>query len=326
MSPKIRSFNLSAFMAPSLDLQQRLDASLATAYFHPRGRVKWLQLPSVPFVGEGAAEFWCPRTAQACYPRRSPMSRPLILLSNDDGYSAQGIRMLAAALGRFARVVVCAPATEQSATSHSISLNRPLRLTSPEPDVFVVDGTPADCVYVALHAGDRVVPRKPDLVVAGLNHGLNLGNDVFYSGTVAAAREGALRGVHSMAFSATRGTDMNAACELSAKLAEALLAEVAPDSTPPLLLNTNFPAGDAWELKATRLGNRVYQDGVDFRSDPRGGEYLWIGTGGVHHTGDDECDTAVFDAGQVGVTPLSLELFAPAHQPATAAIIDRAFR
>ncbi len=252
------------------------------------------------------------------------MSEPLILLSNDDGHSVPGIRMLGQALRRFARVVICAPATEQSATSHSISLNRPLRLYQPEPDVFVVDGTPADCVYVALHAGDRVVPRRPDLVVSGLNHGLNLGNDVFYSGTVAAAREGALRGVDSMAFSAALTADLHAACDMAAKLARAALdhTRVKSGQETPMLLNTNFPAGDSWKVRATRLGNRVYEDGVDFRNDPRGGEYLWVGTGGVRHSGDESSDTAAFDRGEVGVTPLSLQLWAPEHEESTAAIIN----
>lgn len=235
------------------------------------------------------------------------MLRPLILLSNDDGYLAPGIRKMRDALAEFSDVIICAPATEQSATSHSISLNRPLRLQQPEPNVFFVDGTPADCVYVALHAGDRVVPRRPDLVVSGINHGLNLGNDVFYSGTVAAAREGALRGVSALAFSASPTTDLEAACRLAAKIAHSA-TELRGEDT--MLLNVNFPPGSRWRVRATQLGNRVYQDGVVFRSDPRGFEYLWIGTGGVKHSGADTSDTAAFDQGIVGVTPLSLELWA----------------
>ena len=115
--------------------------------------------------------------------------RPLVLLSNDDGYRAKGLALLREALLTRFDVVVCAPDTEQSASSHSLSLNRPLRLMEHGPDVFSVDGTPADSIYVALHA-EQVLPRKPDLVLSGMNHGVNLGQDVFYSGTVAAAREG----------------------------------------------------------------------------------------------------------------------------------------
>jgi 5'-nucleotidase len=247
------------------------------------------------------------------------MTRPLILVSNDDGYSAPGLHALRRALATFADVVVCAPASEQSATSHSISLNRPLRLWEREPGAFTVDGTPADCVYVALHASTRVLPRTPDLVVSGLNHGLNLGNDVFYSGTVAAAREGALRGVKAMATSASLQTDSEAACAVVAKLAQRVLGAGAKET---LLLNVNFPPGKSWRIRATELGTRVYQDGVHFRNDPRGGEYLWIGSGGVQHTGNEQSDTSVYDAGEVGVTPLSLQLWAAQHQSITARLVD----
>ncbi len=249
------------------------------------------------------------------------MSRPLILLSNDDGYTSLGIRRLRDSLATFADVIICAPATEQSATSHSISLNRPLRLHEAEPRVFCVDGTPADCVYVALHAEQRVVPRRPDLVVSGMNHGSNLGNDVFYSGTVAAAREGALRGVSALAFSASATTEMGAACDLASDLCRSA-AQVLRGSTA--LLNVNFPPGSAWPVRATELGNRIYQDGVVFRSDPRGWEYLWIGTGGVKHTGTDASDTAAYDAGIVGVTPLSLRLWASEDDAVTRQVIDEA--
>lgn len=245
--------------------------------------------------------------------------RPLILVSNDDGYSAPGLHTLRRALLTFADVVVCAPASEQSATSHSISLNRPLRLWEREEGVFTIDGTPADCVYVALHAGQRVLPRAPDLVVSGLNHGLNLGNDVFYSGTVAAAREGALRGVRAMATSASLQTDGEAACAVVRSLAELLLAAHTPDT---VLLNINFPPGKSWKVRATELGTRVYQDGVHFRNDPRGGEYLWIGSGGVHHSGNEQSDTAAYDDGDVGVTPLSLHLWASKHQALTSQLVD----
>ncbi len=107
------------------------------------------------------------------------MTRPLVLLSNDDGYTAAGLLALRDALADFADVVVCAPETNQSATSHSLTLHRVLRLRHAGPNVFCVDGTPADCIYVALHSGDRILPRLPDLCVSGMNHGLNLGVDVF---------------------------------------------------------------------------------------------------------------------------------------------------
>lgn len=247
------------------------------------------------------------------------MTRPLILVSNDDGYAAPGLHQLRRALLGFADVYVCAPASEQSATSHSISLNRPLRLWEREPGVFTVDGTPADCVYVALHANGRVLPRTPDLVVSGLNHGLNLGNDVFYSGTVAAAREGALRGVKAIAASASLQTDGESACAVVADIARLVLQAPTRET---LLLNVNFPPGKSWRVRATELGSRVYQDGVHFRSDPRGGEYLWVGSGGVHHSGNERSDTSAYDDGEVGVTPLSLQLWASHHQSFTQHIVN----
>jgi 5'-nucleotidase len=233
--------------------------------------------------------------------------RPLFLLSNDDGVDAIGLRVLRDALAAVGDVAICAPTVEQSGTSHAISLNRPLRLLEEEAGIFCVDGTPADCVYVALHSIGRVLPRRPDVVVSGLNHGLNLGNDVFYSGTVAAAREGALKGIPGLAASASARTDRAAASRVAARLAASLAVECREQS---VLLNVNFPPGAEWPLCVTRLGNRRYSDGVEFRRDPRGGEYLWIGTGEVQHDCDEGTDTLAFDQGKVGVTPLSLELWA----------------
>ena len=141
--------------------------------------------------------------------------RPLILLSNDDGYRAQGINAMRRALSEFAEVVLCAPEIEQSATSHALSVHRPLRVFEPAPGIFSIDGTPADCVYVALHGKTRILPRWPDAVVSGVNHGVNLGDDVFYSGTVAAAREAALKGIPSLAVSTPFDADMDPAADLA---------------------------------------------------------------------------------------------------------------
>jgi len=129
------------------------------------------------------------------------MKKPLVLITNDDGVVAPGIRAVADALRDFAEVVVAAPDRERSAASHSISLDRPLRVDEIEPGTYAIDGTPVDCVYLALL---HLVPRKPDLVVSGINNGFNLGSDVFYSGTVAGAVEGALRGVPALAISLER--------------------------------------------------------------------------------------------------------------------------
>jgi len=251
---------------------------------------------------------------------RCRMGSKVILLANDDGYRATGIRSLRDALATFAEVVICAPETEQSAASHSLSIHRPLRLIRRADGVFSVDGTPADCVYVALHAGTRVLPRAPDLVVSGLNDGVNLGADVFYSGTVAAAREGALRGHPALAVSAGNGADPAAACKVAARLAQAMLELALPE---PLLLNANFPAGSAWPVRATRSGERIYQEGVEFRSDPRGKEYLWIGGPGAEHRPGRESDTDAYDEGVVGVTPLVLDLWNPRQRTSAEQIVAR---
>ena len=219
-------------------------------------------------------------------------------------------------------MIVCAPETEQSTTSHSLTLTRPLRLRRVDDGTFAVDGTPADCVYVALNAGRRVLPRTPDLVVSGMNHGLNLGTDVFYSGTVAAAREGALRGIPALAASADHGADPAAAAAMCAALARSLidLAPVSPAAeqgvleapyrrkVPATLVNVNVPSGSAWPIVATRLGLRLYEDLVEFRHDPRRREYLWIGGGGVRHEDLAGSDTEAHDGGAISVTPLLLDL------------------
>lgn len=240
--------------------------------------------------------------------------RPLVLLSNDDGYAADGLRALAKALSVHARVIVCAPESNQSATSHSLSLHRVLRLREVETDVFSVDGTPADCVYVALHSEGRVLPRKPDLVVSGMNHGLNLGFDVFYSGTVAAAREGALRGIPAIAVSADHKAERAAAAELGAKLAFALLAEHGKVKGKTPLFNVNIPPGQTWGVRPTRLGARLYSEDVVFRKDPRGHEYLWIGGAGVRHDLVPGSDTEAYDEGFASVTPLTLDLASAEHR------------
>ncbi len=243
---------------------------------------------------------------------RLEASPPLVLLSNDDGYSSPGLQSIRHALARRADVIVVAPEGEQSASSHSLSLHRPLRLRSIEAGVFALDGTPADCVYVALHAGTRVLPRRPDLVVSGIDHGMNLGQDAFYSGTIAAAREGALRGIPAMATSAHPSLDLEPVADLCARIALVLLAS--PKTRAPLL-NVNVPPGFTGEVRATRLGARIYEEIVDFRFDPRGREYLWLGGPGVRHERDQGTDTDAYDDGAASITPLLLDLTAPEERP-----------
>ena len=248
------------------------------------------------------------------------MARPLILLCNDDGYRAPGISGLRDVLTHLAQVVICAPHTEQSAASHALSIHRPLRLEQHGPDLFSLDGTPADCVYVAVHAGNRVLPRWPDLVVSGVNDGVNLGADAFYSGTVAAAREGALRGIPSIAFSAGSGASLDQACLVARRLVERVLVA---GLSEPLLLNVNFPPGSDWPVRTTRPGKRLYTEGVEFRRDPRDKEYLWIGGPGASHQPLAGSDTEAYDGGVVGVTPLVLDLWSAEQQALTEHIVSQ---
>lgn len=218
---------------------------------------------------------------------------------------------MAAALREHFDVVVCAPDNEQSATSHSLSLNRPLRLADHGAGIYSVDGTPADSVYVALNE-PQVTPRRPSLVVSGMNHGLNLGQDVFYSGTVAAAREAALQGLPAMAVSAHGDTDLANATRDATKVALRLL-EVHPGG--PILLNLNYPPSGAWQRRACRSGRRHYSGGLVTRKDPRGRPYYWIGGDGVKHEGEVGTDTRAYDEGDIGITPLCLDLSAGTDMP-----------
>lgn len=239
--------------------------------------------------------------------------RPLILLSNDDGVHARGLNTLREALMAIADVVTVAPATEQSAGSHSLTLSRPLRHRTHEPDVHSVDGTPADCIYIALYR-DRFLPRWPDLVVSGINHGYNLGADTFYSGTVAAAREAALRGIPSIAFSLGAGGSFPHAADSAAQLVKRMLeAPASEKGDRGALLNVNFPPGESYRgCTATRLGRRVYVDTVTVRTDPRGKEYYWIGGPGAHpHEPLEGTDTEAVDRGLISITPLLLDATAP---------------
>jgi 5'-nucleotidase len=234
-------------------------------------------------------------------------SKPFILLSNDDGVMAPGICALAEALADLADVMVAAPDRERSAASHSISLDRPLRVEQIRPNVFAIDGTPVDCVYLALL---HLVPRRPDLCVSGINNGFNLGSDVFYSGTVGAALEGALRGVPAIAVSVERRWPQDFAP--AAGFARALVQEVlarGPDAIETgSLLNVNLPAGPVRGYALTSLGKRLYRDQVDVRADLRGRAYYWIGGPEVKGEELPGWDCAAVRSGLASVTPISLDI------------------
>lgn len=259
----------------------------------------------------------------------------LILVTNDDGVAAPGLDCLRRALAPLGRVVCVAPAREQSAKSHALTLHDPLRMTELAPDVWSVDGTPTDSVLLAVNA---VLERRPDLLVSGINAGPNLGDDVNYSGTVAAAVEGHRLGIPALAVSLGRepARDLPHAGELTARLVRRLIAlgQVTPgrqSEAPPdaagegapdtggsagedgLLLNVNVPARRREEIRGftvTRLGKRVYRDVVVAKVDPHGRPYYWIGGETPvweRGAGHEATDFAAIESGFVSVTPLRLD-------------------
>ncbi len=232
--------------------------------------------------------------------------KPLILLANDDGIHARGLHALAERMADLGDVMVVAPDRERSATSHAFTMDRPLRVDELRPGWFSVDGTPVDCVYLGLL---KLAPRPPALVVSGCNHGLNLGADVFYSGTVACAVEAAIRGVPAMAFSvhARADDDFAPGARFAHALARAVLTEGLPRET---LLSVNVPKGEPRGYRWTRLGRRAYEDRVEERRDLRGKRYYWLGGPPLDSDGNEEpgSDGQAVASGLVSVTPLDLDL------------------
>lgn len=231
-----------------------------------------------------------------------------ILVSNDDGVEAPGLRSLAEALAPLGEVVVCAPDRERSATSRSISLHRPLRMEPLPPwgriPRWAVDGTPTDAVYVGLN--HLLKGRRPDLVASGINRGPNLANDVHYSGTVAAAMEGCVGGVPSFAISQIKSLDYSPAARFAAALARQIGEHGLPSGT---LLNVNVPPGEPRGARITRIGTRTYSAAVVEKLDPRGRAYYWIGGDEQAHENVPGSDcNAVFDERLISVTPLHLDL------------------
>jgi len=231
----------------------------------------------------------------------------IILVTNDDGIFAPALRMLKQSLDDLGHVVVVAPDRDQSATSHSLTLHRPFRIHRREEDIYSVDGTPTDCVVAACHG---LLTERPGLVVSGINHGPNMGEDVFYSGTVAAAIEGALQGAPAIAASlVTRAAaDFVAPAAFIGRLARSVLDRGMP---PRRLLNVNFPHRP-WDevrgVRATRLGSRVYQDTLVRKVDPRGRDYYWIGGEDPVWDPSPGSDFNAVHEGWISVTPLKLDL------------------
>ncbi len=232
---------------------------------------------------------------------------PRILVTNDDGYRSDGIHAAADALRPFGDVVIVAPTTEASAIGHALTLRRPLRLESVSDGVYAVDGTPTDCVNVAI---TQVLKGLPDLVVSGINKGYNLGDDVTYSGTVAGALEAALLGVPAIAVSLrmTRGQyDFHWAAQTVASVAESILRRPLPSRT---FLNVNVPRGRPHGCRITVQARRNHITSVAERHDPKGQPYYWIEEGQNDWEPHDRSDFQAVHDGYVSVTPLQPDLTA----------------
>jgi 5'-nucleotidase len=230
-----------------------------------------------------------------------------ILVTNDDGYRSDGLRALADALRALGEVTIVAPINEASAIGHALTLRHPLRLDRIEDQVFAVDGTPTDCVNVAV---TQVFRALPDLVVSGINKGYNLGDDITYSGTVAGALEGALLGIPAIAVSlrATRGEyDFSHAARAATKIAGAILRRPLP---PRTFLNINVPKGEPKGYRATVQAKRNHVTSVAERHDPKGRPYYWIEEGQNEWQPHDRSDYQAVRDGYVSVTPLQPDLTA----------------
>jgi 5'-nucleotidase len=228
-----------------------------------------------------------------------------ILVTNDDGVRSEGIHALARALARLGEIFVVAPHLEASAIGHALTLRRPLRIEQLEARVYEVDGTPTDCVNIAIA---KILEGAPDLVVSGINKGYNLGDDVTYSGTVAGAMEGALLGIPSIAVSLERSLDVydfQHAAAAAAQVAEAVLARGLP---PRTFINVNVPPGRPKGFRTTVQARRNHVTVVDERLDPRGRAYYWIEEGQNNWTPHDRSDYQAVKAGYVSITPLQPDL------------------
>ncbi|HWR56131.1 MAG TPA: 5'/3'-nucleotidase SurE [Negativicutes bacterium] len=235
-----------------------------------------------------------------------------ILLTNDDGIAAAGINALLPVLCELGEVSIVAPDRERSATGHGITVHQPLRVQHYSvpgncASAWMVDGTPADCVKLAVEA---LLPVKPDLVVSGINLGSNLGTDVLYSGTVSAAVEGVILGVPAVAVSLTEFNNADFTC--AAQVTKGVILQMLKNGLPPnTLLNVNVPPGrktDMQGIAVTKLGNRRYENTFDRREDPRGRVYYWLAGKPAEVTNDPDSDITAIEKGYISVSPVHFDL------------------
>lgn len=230
-----------------------------------------------------------------------------ILITNDDGYFSDGIKAVYGELAKFATVYLVAPDREQSASSHSLTLNHPLRVQKLDRFRYTTDGTPTDCVMLAIHLLFK--SKKPDMIISGINHGANMGDDVTYSGTIAAAIEGSILRIPSIAVSMSNyypGLPMARAAKFVARLVKTYDKL---DLDPSTFLNINLPADNGRSYKGcefTSLGYRQYKDIVIHKTDPRGRPYYWIG-GHPKWKNTKGTDFEAVKRGVISITPLRLD-------------------
>jgi 5'-nucleotidase len=231
-----------------------------------------------------------------------------ILLTNDDGINALGIKVLAEHLGRIGHVSIVAPDRERSAVGHALTLHHPLRAAKLDTDIFAVDGTPTDCINLGIHS---LLSVKPDIVISGINHGANLGDDITYSGTVSAAMEATLMGIPAFAISLVTNAISNnfvPAASFAAKLAGLIMQRGLPDDT---FLNVNVPNSSQEFLKPpliTSQGKRSYEGIIIDKIDPRGRNYYWIGSVDMNFHDIEGTDFYAVSRGHISMTPLHLDL------------------
>ncbi len=238
------------------------------------------------------------------------VKKPRVLLTNDDGYQAAGLKALANEFRSFAEVITIAPSWERSGAAQSLTLRQPIVCHRIAEDVWALDGTPADCVVVALH---KLLAEPPDLVISGINHGANLGENVYYSGTVGAAREAVIHHVPALAISLCSKkpeADFGPSARLARRAAELMLNDGLPEQ---VLLNINVP--ERWQgngVRFTRQSKKITRSLLREGQDPRGKPYYWLSEQRIDHEQDvdPESDYAAIFAGHVSVTPLHLD---PTH-------------
>ena len=250
---------------------------------------------------------------------------PHVLITNDDGIYAEGLRALVDALKGIATLSVVAPSQERSASAQALTLRQPIFVEKVAEREWSVEGTPADAMIVALH---RLFPKKPDLVISGVNGGANLGENIFYSGTVGAAMEAAINGVPALAVSAVRGAgkfDFSGSAQFARRLAELVLEKGLPSG---LLLNANVPFEWNGAVRFTRQSKKVTRNILQEGSDPRGRTYYWLSETQQIEEPDPDTDYAAIFAGAASVTPLILnrtgEAFLDELGP-WAKLLERAF-